>query len=72
VVVALGGGRSATRSGKMKAAQCVDGKGGVGLAREGIWRCGNGEGAEPGFGAQKVEIGMTGHEILLQLISGRI
>jgi hypothetical protein len=53
VVVALGGGRSATRSGKMKAAQCVDGKGGVGLAWEGIWRCGNGEGAEPGFGAQK-------------------
>jgi hypothetical protein len=48
-IASLSGGRLAMRLGKMEAAQHVDGQGGVGLARGGLWWCGDGRRTEVGF-----------------------
>jgi hypothetical protein len=55
-VAALDGGRPATKSSKMEVVQHVDGWGGIGSAREGLWRRGHGGGVE----LEKLAIGAMG------------
>jgi hypothetical protein len=49
MMVALDGGRLATKLGKIEVAHHVDGRGGVSLAWEGLWRCCHDRGMELGF-----------------------